>query len=121
MMAKVTTLSSSSSGMAPSILITRNRSIAATLLPGRVGRGRTPCPVFITGSGDRAAAARSIRQRLRVQLEALLLILGHIDALADDVVLCPVEHEDRSTFRDVGEALVDDQCARILGQANRIH
>ena len=52
-----------------------------------------------------------------MQLVVLLLVRRHEHTLADDVVLSPVEHEDRGAGRDVGEALVDDQCTRILGQA----
>jgi hypothetical protein len=53
-----------------------------------------------------------------VQLEALLLVCSHVDALADDVVFSPVEHEDRRTRRDIGEALVDDERTRILGETD---
>src|SRR6185437_7185044 len=66
------------------------------------------------------AETRLARQRIRVQLVILLLVLGHINALADDVVLGPVEHEDRGARRDIGEALVDDQGTWVLRQADGV-
>src|ERR1700730_11070941 len=70
---------------------------------------------------DRPVAdPRRTRERVGMQFVVLLLVLRYVDTLAEDVVLRPVEHEDRGARRDIGEALVDDQSTRVLGESNGV-
>src|SRR6516164_7779191 len=122
MIVKVTIESTSRTGMDARTRKPRKRSIKRLVRNGARGR-EPPCRAYstITSVLDRPVAdARCSRERFGMQLVVLLLVLRHIDALAEDVVFRPIEHEDRGAHRDVGEAFVDDQRTRVLGESNRV-
>src|ERR1700712_2377667 len=110
MMPKVTTESTSRSGIAAKMRVVRKRSISDDPPLDRCkGAGAPLQSVHLSRSVGHGSVAepRSTREGLGMQLVGRLLVGRHEHPLADDVVLSPVEHEDRGSRRDIGETLVD--------------
>src|SRR5262245_60117020 len=119
MMAKVTTLSTKSTGRAARMRFTMKSSIGYRLRLSRARERHAPLPCLVAWCAGRLAGRPGQRFRLELVLRTLA-VGGNVDPLADDVVLGPVVHVDRRAGWDVGKPLVDDQRAGILGQADGV-
>src|ERR1700681_2176627 len=123
MIAKVTIESTSRTGMDARTRKPINRNIKRPCQKTEQG-GRSPLAELIPWASsalDRPVSdAWRAREGVGMQFIVLLLVLRHIHALTEDVVFRPVEHEDRGARRDIGEALVDDQSTRVLGESNGV-
>src|SRR5579872_1417211 len=108
MIAKVTIESTSRTGTDARTRKATNRIIKRLCQEAEQG-GLGPLAGLMTRARsalDRPVAdSRRAGKRFGMQLVVLLLVLRHENPLAEDVVLRPVEHEDRGTHRDVREAL----------------
>src|SRR4029078_353056 len=97
MIAKVAIETTSRTGMAARTRKAMNRNIKRPCQKTEQGGKEPPCRTHVIAWSalDRSVAdSRRARERIGMQLIFLLLVLRHEDALADDVVLRPVEHED---------------------------